>query len=191
MGILDALVIEEQYKDQVLQWEQGCAEKHRCRMKYSRWKKSLRMTGKKSGTTKKEQDQRTGRFRYYLKITNHEVHLMFEDMIEGWFPEESTSYSKFIEAFLEDDLDYMNQYMKQVALQTFSTFDTGKQPSEYAEPERFYHGFVLGLIVELADQYRITSNRESGLERYDEELTLCDLNLTYLFMTGIFRCAPD
>lgn len=35
------------------------------------------------------------------------------------------------------------------------------------QPERFYHGFVLGLIVELADRYVITSNRESGLGRYD------------------------
>lgn len=117
--------------------------------------------------TKKEQDPRTGRFYYGLKITNHEVHLMFEDMITGWFPEEETSYGKFLDAFLENNLDYMNQYMNQVALQTFSSFDTGKQPSEYTEPERFYHGFVLGLIVELSDQYRITSNRESGLGRYD------------------------
>ena len=60
------------------------------------------------------------------------------------------------------DLDYMNQFMNQVALQTFSSFDTGTKPSEEQEPERFYHGFVLGLIVDLAEKYRITSNRESG-----------------------------
>ena len=35
------------------------------------------------------------------------------------------------------------------------------------EPERFYHGFVLGLMVDLAGQYAITSNRESGFGRYD------------------------
>ncbi len=34
-------------------------------------------------------------------------------------------------------------------------------------PERFYHGFVLGLMVDLADRYIITSNRESGFGRYD------------------------
>ena len=56
----------------------------------------------------------------------------------------------------------MNQFMNQVALQTFSSFDTGNKPSEEQEPERFYHGFVLGLIVDLAEKYRITSNRESG-----------------------------
>ena len=61
----------------------------------------------------------------------------------------------------------MNVYMNKVALQTISYFDTGKKPSEVAEPEKFYHGFVLGLIVELADRYTVTSNRESGYGRYD------------------------
>ena len=61
----------------------------------------------------------------------------------------------------------MNHYMNKVALATFSCFDTGNKPSESAEPERFYHGFVLGLMVELSDRYEITSNRESGFGRYD------------------------
>lgn len=39
--------------------------------------------------------------------------------------------------------------------------------SRKLEPERFYHGFVLGLMVDLADRYSITSNRESGFGRYD------------------------
>ena len=56
---------------------------------------------------------------------------------------------------------------QQVALTTFRSFDTGNKPSEAAKPERFYHGFVLGLMVELTDRYIITSNRESGLGRYD------------------------
>ncbi len=60
----------------------------------------------------------------------------------------------------------MNTYMNKVALQTFSYFDTGKNPSE-EEPERFYHGFALGMMVELADRYVLTSNRESGFGRYD------------------------
>lgn len=54
-----------------------------------------------------------------------------------------------------------------IALATFSSFDAGNKPSEATEPERFYHGFVLGLMVELADRYAITSNRESGFGRYD------------------------
>ena len=79
----------------------------------------------------------------------------------------SVMYNGFIKALLRHDINSMNAYMNRVALATFSYFDTGKKPSEDAEPERFYHGFVLGLMVELADRYVITSNRESGFGRYD------------------------
>lgn len=91
---------------------------------------------------------------------------MFENMIRDWFMEESGGYNDFIRALLSGDVKAMNLYMNQVALATFSYFDTGKRPSG-AEPERFYHGFVLGLMVELSDRYALTSNRESGFGRYD------------------------
>ena len=118
-------------------------------------------------TTRHEMDRRTGKREYFLKITNHESILMFEEMIESWFAEEDSAYGNFKEALLAGDLDYMNQFMNQVALQSFSSFDSGTKPSENLEPERFYHGFVLGLIVDLAGKYHITSNRESGFGRYD------------------------
>lgn len=104
---------------------------------------------------------------YHLSLTNLEVKKEFRKMIQKWFKGTTVRYNDFIKAMLSDDVDYMNQYMNQVALQIFSSFDSGKRPSHQTEPERFYHGFVLGLIVDLADQYRITSNRESGLGRYD------------------------
>ena len=56
--------------------------------------------------------------------------------------------------------------MNDVALNIFSYFDTGSRASG-EEPERFYHGFVLGLMVDLRDRFIITSNRESGFGRYD------------------------
>lgn len=118
-------------------------------------------------TTRHEMDRRTGKREYFLKITNHESMLMFEEMIESWFAEEDSAYGNFKEALLAGDLDYMNQFMNQVALQSFSSFDSGTKPSENLEPERFYHGFVLCLIVDLAGKYHITSNRESGFGRYD------------------------
>lgn len=118
-------------------------------------------------TTRHEMDRRTGKREYFLKITNHESMLMFEEMIESWFAEEDSAYGNFKEALLAGDLDYMNQFMNQVALQSFSSFDSGTKPSENLEPERFYHGFVLGLIVDLAGKYHITSNRESSFGRYD------------------------
>ncbi len=103
---------------------------------------------------------------YELALTNHEVGLMFTKMAKGWFKKGHSDYNAFLKALLLGDLKAMNAYMNRVALNTFSYFDTGKNPSR-AEPERFYHGFVLGLMVDLAGRYRITSNRESGLGRYD------------------------
>jgi hypothetical protein len=113
-----------------------------------------------------EYDDETGCFYYYLALTNWEVRIMFQRMIRDWFWEEGDSYNDFIKALLADDVKAMNFYMNKVALQTFSFFDSGKKPAE-EEPERFYHGFVLGLMVELADKYVLTSNRESGFGRYD------------------------
>lgn len=104
---------------------------------------------------------------YRLKLTNNEVKIMFQKMIQGWFKQYSPAYNDFIKALLADDIDAMNEYMNRVAADTFSNFDTGRKPSEKAQPERFYHGFVLGLMVDLSDRYVITSNRESGFGRYD------------------------
>ena len=104
---------------------------------------------------------------YELCLTNREVRKMFRTMIKGWFRKSGKEYNGFIKALLEDDIKSMNYYMNQVALATFSSFDTGKKPSGKAQPERFYHGFVLGLMVDLQDRYVITSNRESGFGRYD------------------------
>lgn len=104
--------------------------------------------------------------KYELSLTNYEVDRMFRMMVRGWFKPVETDYNDFIRALLEDDLDAMNEYMNRVALQMFSYFDTGNRPSG-EEPERFYHGFVLGLLVDLQNRYLIASNRESGFGRYD------------------------
>ncbi|MDD6232365.1 AAA family ATPase [Frisingicoccus sp.] len=103
---------------------------------------------------------------YELALTNYEVERMFQLMVRSWFKSVETDYNDFIQALLQGDLDAMNEYMNRVALQTFSYFDTGNRPSG-EEPERFYHGFVLGLLVDLQNRYLITSNQESGFGRYD------------------------
>ena len=108
----------------------------------------------------------TNRPKYELSITNMEVRRMFFYMVRDWFGQTEDSYSDFVKALLLGDRKAMNVYMNRVAIQMFSYFDTGKRPS-MEEPERFYHGFVLGLLVELSDRYVITSNRESGFGRYD------------------------
>lgn len=109
--------------------------------------------------------EKTGRTYYDLALTNKEVRIMFENMIQDWFAG-NDDYNDFIRALLLDDVKAMNNYMNRVTTEMFSSFDTGKRPSD-KQPERFYHGFVLGLMAEFANQYVITSNRESGFGRYD------------------------
>jgi hypothetical protein len=101
-----------------------------------------------------------------LSITNREVLSMFRKMVTDWFRTEDDSYNEFIKALLAADLEAMNEFMNRVSESIFSSFDTGKNPSR-TQPERFYHGFVLGLMVDLQGRYVITSNRESGFGRYD------------------------
>lgn len=103
---------------------------------------------------------------YLLKLTNFEVRRMFDRMIKDWF-DETSDFNEFVSAMFKGDLRSMNHYMNEVALNTFSYFDTGKRPSGRKEPERFYHGFVLGLLVDNAKNYILKSNRESGFGRYD------------------------
>lgn len=112
-------------------------------------------------------DEAGGKETYDLKLTNKEVRMMFRNMIEGWFKDYSPEYNDFVKALLQGDMAAMNEYMNMVALDTFSNFDTGRNPSRKSQPERFYHGFVLGLMVDLSDRYVIILNRESGFGRYD------------------------
>ena len=105
--------------------------------------------------------------KYTLSLTNLEVRKEFGRMVRNWFQKSSARYNDFVKALLANDLEYMNLYMNKMTEAVFSTFDTGRHPSGQTEPERFYHGFVLGLIVDAGLNYRITSNRESGFGRYD------------------------
>ena len=105
---------------------------------------------------------------YAMALTNLEVRSMFRNMVEGWFcGSVKTYYNEFINALINGNVRKMNTFMNKVALDTFSSFDSGNKPSTQAEPERFYHGFVLGMVVDLAGTYKIRSNRESGYGRYD------------------------
>ena len=107
--------------------------------------------------------------RYKLTLTNYEVLLMFRKMVKGWFriEESDNAYNNFVKALLLDDVDAMNEFMNKIALQSFSSFDVAKSASDADEPERFYHGFVLGMMVDMDGRFVITSNKESGFGRYD------------------------
>ena len=104
--------------------------------------------------------------KYQLALTNHEVKRMFQSMVRSCFLEVEAEYSDFITALLQGDVEAMNEYMNRITMEMFSYFDAGKK-SYGSDQERFYHGFVLGLLVELKSRYLITSNRESGFGIYD------------------------
>ena len=104
---------------------------------------------------------------YKLALTNREILFMFKKMILRWFSPAKSETNEFIKALITGDIESMNEYMNDVALRTFSSFDSGKHTSEKKAPENFYHGFVLGLMVDQSENYIITSNRESGFGRYD------------------------
>ena len=123
-----------------------------------------------TGYLKVEKVERVGRLMrkvYTLRLTNTEVESMFVRMVNAWFATDDSAYNDFIKALLMNDVEGMNEFMNRVALRTFSYFDSGSQTSESEQPERFYHGFVLGLMVDLEGRYMLTSNRESGFGRYD------------------------
>ena len=81
---------------------------------------------------------------------HHNCRQMFSSMFKSWFGITQSSYNGFMKALLSDDIEAMNHYLNEVIMATFSFFDTGSDCSETDEPEHFYHGFILGLIVEHA-----------------------------------------
>ncbi len=109
----------------------------------------------------------TDKQEYVLALTNKEVCMMFDEMVMGWFSNQRLDYDEFSKALLAGNKEFMNEYLNEIAEETFSSFDTGAKPSEFKQPENFYHGFTLGLIAGLRNIYHITSNRESGYGRYD------------------------
>ena len=138
---------------------------------------------------------------YHAAITNLETKSMFCNMFKGWFNANGSHYNRFVEALIKGNLKEMNIFMNDVAVSTFSYFDTGVRPSGNQHPERFYHGFMLGLISELRDIYEIKSNRESGYGRYDVmmipkntddgRLTFGLLGLGTLIDLIIILCKPN
>ena len=116
-----------------------------------------------------EVDDSSGDFElvYTLRLTNRETRNMFSGMFKQWFRISGGSYNEFIGAFQKGDIEAMNFYMNKLTMATFSYFDVGNGDVNSQEPEKFYHGFVLGLMAQMSEHYQVRSNRESGFGRYD------------------------
>lgn len=99
-----------------------------------------------------------------LHIPNREVLSLYDEIVTDWlFGRKNIQwYSRFLEYLRHGEIEKFARAMQEVVLDIFSYHDAGSRT-----PENFYHGFVMGLIASLRDEYYIDSNRESGFGRYD------------------------
>ncbi|MBQ9058658.1 MAG: AAA family ATPase [Atopobiaceae bacterium] len=102
-----------------------------------------------------------------LRLTNLEVRLSFEKLIKRWFYRAgSARYDSFVHSILTGNEEDATDYLNDITISCMSAFDGATHTAE-SEPERFYHGLVLGLLASLRGRYTVESNRESGRGRYD------------------------
>ncbi len=99
----------------------------------------------------------------YFKIPNKEVLSLYSNTISSWFERSVTNqYPVMLQKLMTGNVEDFSTLFRSIALESFSFFDVAGE-----RPERFYHAFVLGLLVDLRATYTVTSNKESGLGRYD------------------------
>ena len=103
---------------------------------------------------------------------NQEVSWLYPDIIRSWFLEElgEENYDWLLKSLTEGDLDTFLVILQKFLRESISYFDVSG-----AEPEKFYHGLVLGLIISLSKTHEVHSNKESGFGRYDVVLIPKDL----------------
>ena len=99
-----------------------------------------------------------------LMIPNKEVSFVYRKIISSWLTEnlQSNELDLLLKSMLVGDVDTFEEIFQEFVMNSMSSFD----PSG-TEPEKVYHAFVLGLLLQLSDRYQVRSNRESGYGRYD------------------------
>lgn len=101
---------------------------------------------------------------YKVKISNYEIRLLFEQIIESWFKDKviGNDLRSILKDLVTLNLSEFEKKFQVLVRQMFSFMDVGSDTAE-----NFYHAFVLGMLVGLKDMYYVNSNRESGYGRYD------------------------
>lgn len=99
-----------------------------------------------------------------LTPPNYEVSLLYETVVQGWFIDSvgPDAYQAFLTSLIRGDVEEFRLRLEDCLLNALSVFDVTGQ-----HPEKFYHGFVMGLIISLTKTHQVQSNRESGFGRYD------------------------
>lgn len=105
-------------------------------------------------------------------IPNTEVASFFKSTVLTWIekPVGEQEFNYMLKSLISGDITTFRDLFSMFVLNSFSYFDISG-----TKPERFYHAFVLGMLVSLADRYEIKSNRESGYGRYDVMLIPHDI----------------
>ena len=129
----------------------------------------LLMSGYLKVTSIKQTDQGPN---CQLEIPNKEVKGLYQMFIAQWLSglNDANAFNIFLNDLLNGNMENFEEHLRRITLQTFSIHDvTGKQA------EKFYHGFMLGLVSGVDNYYKIESNKEAGLGRYDIILAPNDL----------------
>ena len=100
------------------------------------------------------------RIKVDLAIPNMEIRSIYEDKIRNWFDEKTKQkdLSALYEALLSGDEEATQKELKKLLGESISYLDSA---------EAFYHGFLLGVLMNIGGGYIVKSNREAGNGRYD------------------------
>lgn len=101
---------------------------------------------------------------YTLQIPNEEVKIVFKTIIRNWIndsPVKNERLEMLLQALSENDMNVFQRLLNEFVIDTLSYYDTSGK-----DPEKVYQAFLLGLLIS-SGAYEVSSNRESGLGRYD------------------------
>ena len=97
-----------------------------------------------------------------LKIPNEEILRMFSEMFIDLYFENYDVFLEVTEALKKGDSEKFKRELDKILLENVGIFDVGG-----IYKEQFYHGFMLGLVIMLKNEYEISSNNFAGKGRYD------------------------
>lgn len=105
--------------------------------------------------------QNDGNYMCDVAIPNKEILYVYEKEVLNRTNQNNVSIS-IHQAIFSKDTRKLQSLLEDFMLKSISTMDGAN--------EAFYHGMMLGLCAVLGSQYKVRSNRESGLGRFDVEL---------------------
>ena len=105
--------------------------------------------------------QNDGNYMCDVAIPNKEIAFVYEKEVLNRTNQNNVSIS-IHQAIFSKDANKLQSLLENFMVKSISTMDGAS--------EAFYHGMMLGLCAVLGSQYKVRSNRESGLGRFDIEL---------------------